>query len=487
MKNPFLFAGISGLVALLGACGGSGSGTTPASTGNTSAAANVVLAPAYEHANPAGLMETWAPNGRIDTNHPFFRPIGNGRSCASCHSPSDGWSLTPASIRARFDSTEGNDPLFMPHDAANSPLAPTGTLAARETAYSMLLDKGLIRIGLPVPATAEFELANAQDPYGFSSSAELSLFRRPLPAANLRFVTSVMWDGRETPVVPQSSLCVQLTGLCFASTRTSLTTQALTASRGHHQLAGTLAQSDLDAIVKLESNLFVAQKSSATAGDLTGAGNGGAGGLSLSEFWFGINNFDSGDYRTGAPFTTRVFTTFDAWNSTGSVADAGLPPAEAAAQDAARKSIARGQAIFNGRPIFINSVPGMRAASVRGSCASCHDTPAAGSSSTPLLVNIGTADGARRSADMPLFTLRNKQSGELIQVTDPGAALTSGRWSDIGKFKVPVLRGLAARPPYFHDGSAAGLRDVVQFYNDRFQMSLTRQDMDDLVAFLSAL
>ena len=65
--------------------------------------------------------------------------------------------------------------------------------------------------------------------------------------------------------------------------------------------------------------------------------------------------------------------------------------------------------------------------------------------------------------------------------------MVSGRCADIGRFKVPTLRGLAARPPYFHNGSAATLRDVVLFYNDVFTMGLRAFEVDDLVAFLRAL
>src|SRR3989442_369561 len=70
------------------------------------------------------------------------------------------------------------------------------TVEARRGAYGLLLRKGLIRVGLPVPAGAEFELVGVDDPYGYASAAELSLFRRPLPSTNLRFLTTIMWDGR---------------------------------------------------------------------------------------------------------------------------------------------------------------------------------------------------------------------------------------------------------------------------------------------------
>jgi len=78
-------------------------------------------------------------------------------------------------------------------------------------------------------------------------------------------------------------------------------------------------------------------------------------------------------------------------------------------------------------------------------------------------------------------------TGATVQVTDPGRALISGHWVDIGKTKGPMLRGLAGRAPYFHNGSAKDLMTVVKFYDQRFHIGLTLAQMNDLVAFLSAL
>jgi cytochrome c peroxidase len=102
-------------------------------------------------------------------------------------------------------------------------------------------------------------------------------------------------------------------------------------------------------------------------------------------------------------------------------------------------------------------------------------------------LNIGIADASRRTPDMPLYTLRNKTTGAVLKTTDPGRALITGKWVDIGKFKGPTLRALAARPPFFHDGSAATLVDVVDFYNTRFSLNLTQQEKEDLAAFLRCL
>jgi cytochrome c peroxidase len=83
--------------------------------------------------------------------------------------------------------------------------------------------------------------------------------------------------------------------------------------------------------------------------------------------------------------------------------------------------------------------------------------------------------------------LQNLATGATVQTTDPGRALVTGKWADIGKFKGPILRGLPARAPYFHNGSAATLNDVVSFYDARFSIGLSAQDQADLVAFLRTL
>src|SRR5574340_713506 len=102
---------------------------------------------------------------------------------------------------------------------------------------------------------------------------------------------------------------------------------------------------------------------------------------------------------------------------------------------------------------------------VNGTCTTCRDSPNAGSHSIPAPLDIGIADASRRTPDLPLYTLKNTTTGETIETTDPGRALVTGKWADIGKFKGPILRGLSARAPYFHNGSAAGLKDVIEFYN----------------------
>ena len=59
---------------------------------------------------------------------------------------------------------------------------------------------------------------------------------------------------------------------------------------------------------------------------------------------------------------------------------------------------------------------------------------------------------------------------ESFYTSDPGKALITGQCSDFNRIKGPILRGLAARAPYFHNGAAASLRELVNFYDQRFSM-----------------
>ena len=85
--------------------------------------------------------------------------------------------------------------------------------------------------------------------------------------------------------------------------------------------------------------------------------------------------------------------------------------------------------------------------------------------------------------DLPVYTLRNVATQQVVKTTDPGRAMITGKWNDVGRFKGPILRALTARGPYFHNGSALTLEDVLAFYERRFAIGLTPQERTDLLAF----
>jgi hypothetical protein len=102
-------------------------------------------------------------------------------------------------VQKRFLESRGLDPIFRPNDGSNCEGADVSTVGKRLTAYSMLLTRGLIRVGIDVPVDAEFVIDSVDDPYGCGAPlTAASMYRRPLPTTNLGFLSAVMWGGRES-------------------------------------------------------------------------------------------------------------------------------------------------------------------------------------------------------------------------------------------------------------------------------------------------
>jgi len=403
--------------------------------------------------NSAGWAQTATASGSLQTDGPFFTALGtNGRSCGTCHLATQGWTITPAGVRSLFDATGGLDPLFRPHDGANAPGLDVSTVEARRQAYSLLRERAVIRIGLPVRPTSEFELVAVDDPYGHASAAQLSLFRRPLPTTNLRFLTAINWDGRNTPAGDLTNI------------RLGLKNQSNGATVNHGQAAAPLDDATREAIVDLELSLVTAQikHEDARGLDVKGA-RGGPVFLLTAPFAIGAND----PFQPG--FDPKVFQIFDAWAILGS-----------SGTDGERVKVNAGQNVFNNKLFTFPS-------GATGTCSSCHSVPEVGAASSFRMIDIGISDPARRSSQVPLYTFRHKVTGEIIQTTDPGRALITGLWADMNKFKVPSLRALAARAPYFHDGSARSLGDVVNHYQARFDIEFSNGEKDALIKFLESL
>ncbi len=433
--------------------------------------------------NRSGFLETYnVNNAPVSLTGAFFQSLGtNGRSCASCHLPTEGWSVSAAELQLRFLLTQGLDPIFRTNDGSNCDQnIDTSTVQGRRQAYSLLLSRGLIRIALPAPegAGAEFRVESVSNRYGCSDTSTLSMYRRPLPATNLEFLSTLMWDGRESTPPSTQKITYPDTG----QLRPDLAHQAKDATTGHAQgVAPTPAQ--IQDIVSFETALRTAQAFDYSAGFLNTSGaSGGPVTLASQPFFVGINDSFPASFgfnHTGAPFNSNIFNLFNSWTNSGSTS---------------RASIARGQAVFNSKPITIsgvagiNDVPGLPA-SFSGTCGTCHDSPNVGNHSVSAPLNIGVADvtSPLDVSYLPVFTLVNNLTNETVQTTDPGRALITGKWADIGKVKGPVLRGLASRAPYFHNGSATTLADVVVFYDMRFNIGFTLQEKADLIAFLNSL
>lgn len=465
--------------------------------------------------NPNGASQTYSTsNGGIDVTGPFFQSMGtNGRSCATCHQPSDGMSISAVNVQRRFLESRGLDPIFRTVDGSNcNHGVDVSSVAGRYSAYSLLRTRGLIRVAIAVPANADYQVVSVNNPYGCNESDVISMYRRPLPATNLRFLSAVMSDGRE------SSPVTGTTKILYANYPTSLQDdlahQSLDATMGHAQGDGTRpTPAEQKQIVDFEMSLFTAQAFNYGVGRLDAEGaNGGPLALVTQPFFISANSsvhallpqFEQPgglNLPGDGGFTPLIFNTFSAWAS--------LP------YGGPRAAIARGQAIFNSKPINITDVAGINddvsagglvpggIPSLTGTCGTCHDTLNAGNHSFPTPLNIGTGDpsssnvasnmGGLNIGYLPLITACKVDAATGLTTnnckttSDLGLALIDGRFDHVGKIKGPILRGLSARAPYFHNGSAGTLADVVHFYEVRFGLVLTPQEESDLVAFLSAL
>ena len=90
----------------------------------------------------SGLLETYNVNdAAISLTGAFFQSLGtNGRSCSTCHLPSEGWSVSADEIKLRFLMTRGTDPIFRTNDGSNCDHnIDTSTAEGRRQAYSLLV------------------------------------------------------------------------------------------------------------------------------------------------------------------------------------------------------------------------------------------------------------------------------------------------------------------------------------------------------------
>ena len=201
--------------------------------------ASRIIAPFQIFQDPNGAFATLNLSGPTDTTtNSFFQDLGsNGRRCVTCHQPSDAWSVTQLHIQARFEASSGTDPIFRPVDGATCLTADVSTLEERHQAYSLLLSRALIRVGIAVPTNADYQVVSVYNPYGCNATDIISMYRRPLPTANLPFLSAVMFDGRESSPVTGTNKIVY--NNYPTSLLSDLAHQSLDATVGHAQGDGT--------------------------------------------------------------------------------------------------------------------------------------------------------------------------------------------------------------------------------------------------------
>jgi len=471
-----------------------------------------------EYPNALGRSGIVNTSGTIVTDgHPFFEALGtNGRGCVTCHQPSDAMSLSRTSIRARWLATDGHDPLFAAVDGMNCPNLPRNEPAS----HSLLLERGLFRVNLPWPPRdasgkaiePEYSIEVVRDPTGCNTDPvygidgerhEVSVYRRPRSAMNLRYVTASKFGvtpfigktGALAATDPETGKPVNMNMMADAR-EVTLKTQAQSAAHGHLELAQGLTSEQLARIQDFELQIYGAQSWSNGAGALHE--DGGPSGLGPQAMANG------NDGLLGNNTSNYVFPMEDKW--------ADLPEGantEEAARNAFRESVQRGHDVFFFRTFWISDAMHINTVGlgnpIKRTCATCHGMHMTGMDTANGWMDLGTTNApwaleppespwAKDLPQMPLFKITCRADlpphpflGRTIYTQDPGRALISGKCEDVGAIVIQQFRGLAARAPYFVNGSAGDLRELVDFYDRRFNIRFTEQEKTDLVNFLGVL
>ncbi len=472
-----------------------------------------VIGDTLEFSNEFGRLRLINAGDPVATaKHPFFEPIGvNGRACVTCHQPADGMSLSARTASTQWEVTGGKDPLFAAIDGSNCPSLPQD----RPESHSLLLEKGLFRIARPWPPKAgdgstvdpEFTLEVINDPTGcnldpkyglHSSNPAVSVYRRPRPVANMKYLTTLpngvtpheyfMYNDKSLlPKDPETGEFVSVQLMADGRLLT-LREQAGDAGATHLEMAAKLSDAELQQIEGFLRSIYVAQGYSYAAGDLSGPGTPPGLGPEAMR--------DGPPAELGNNPINRVFGTFRMWLAGGEAAVG----TEERRQAEFKASVARGADVFFDRRFIIKDVgvyndKGLGNPFNRSCASGCHNTVLAGMDLAPGFMDLGLNNWPwNRRDDLPLFkavceddAVPQSYLGRVIYTHDPGRALVTGKCSDIGASMTQQMRGLAARAPYFMGGSADTLRELVDFYDRRFNVGYTEQEKQDLVNFMSVL
>jgi hypothetical protein len=460
-----------------------------------------VFPPSLSYPNGSGVSTTLNAAGPTSTaGHPFFSSLTpNGRACVSCHQPSDGMSLSVDSIRRRWDETNGKDPIFASNDGSNCPSLPQSDRAS----HSLMLERGLVRVARSWPprdATGraidpEFTLEVVRDPTGCNLDRQyglrgpqpmVSVYRRPRPATNIKYLTAVGFPFEPKngmPLPTDAETGQRVSGNILSDNRApTIRVQIRDALRTHLALTTPAPAQTVEAIEAFLQQLYSAQSVHTLGGLLT---DGGASGGPEA-----LRDAKEGDLQYGG---SPIWKEFASWKKPEM---RGTSPE----QQAFRESVARGAEIFANRTFLIDDSAGITnmgfGSPVRNSCAFCHNMQRTGMDVAPGQVDIGTTNSphANSSPELPLFKLTCKATarahpylGRVVYTQDPGFALTTGKCVDIGKITMQSMRALAARPPYFANGSAKTLREIVDYYERRYRIGLSEQEKQDLTNLMSVL
>lgn len=481
---------------------------------------------------------------------------GNNQGCVTCHQPGQGFTIhvsfidntfasNPNDPLFRFNDTADNPQVRAPTADHYSIILNQGAVRIGETVNGGT-PTGLANANYTITAADQytvnkfgtFPLTNDPQHPGL---ATVSAFRRPLVNTNVHLDSSVLWDGR----AQIGNMQAQVVGA--VKTLLLVTPTADQANQIAAFMLGVYTDQVFDTAAGTDANgncTFTVPGQQCGAG-LTDAAGATGGTRNL------VNLALSPLIACNTPETTNLLQTSATAGGQGCIPNvpgydlfdpwATLPNK---GTNAGRLSAVRGQDLFNNAVLHVPTDLIGQFKDAQGNdlteihCSTCHakhnignnpdatffvrngtDSPriiqnliASHPFDADALTNLLSRIDARLTPSVPGVTLPQycilpkgstaSCTDPAIQnaedctngcvTTDPARALVTGHIADVGKFKPPVMRGLAARSPYFHAGVAQDIQTAIHFYNARFNITkpngqpLTAHDINDLGSFMEA-
>lgn len=398
------------------------------------------------HLDLAGPPDKSACRGEANFHDRNLALGGNGRACSDCHMDSQSFQLTPAAALARYTAMNQSgvdDPLFRPIDADDF-----RSNGADAHDYTNLIENGLVRVTIPLPANVKLLDCGAAIPCPASSlptSETVADVWRAVPSILDVSITGP--DGVEPASLrgPNQRGGYQLDGRID-----TLQNQALSALRGHASVAVDPPASWLDDVTAFERTQFSSPRVKALSDAMTALAT------PLPEADPVLDELETQGKLVFNRACAQCHGNLGSHPSSSTPIVQGTPGTPSA--------LIRYHSIATACPRPVDTVTPPRFSFAACSASRMRNVR------TYEITNSGVAPTGTpcggAAPQPPCVTW--------VTTSDPGRLLLTGYPvpggpGDIEHMDIPSLRGISRTAPYFSNNTAATLEDVVEHYKQFFK------------------